>query len=187
MLKKSIAVVFAIALAMTATVASAQCNIAAYADPGGTQSTFNPTEGETFSIFVVLFVEDTAGAAAYSMTYPQGSSGMFLTGRFTGPSGDGLVIGDPAAGQPTIAALGECVIGFDGFPVLIDEYQFVVLPGFLGGPVVLGPNPVEDPDFPVYVTCTDIKKPCDVGADFQVGPVIPTEASSFGSIKSLYN
>jgi len=58
MLKKSIAVVFAIALAMTATVASAQtfCNIAAYADAQGTQSTLDPVEGQTFSIYVIDLV-----------------------------------------------------------------------------------------------------------------------------------
>ena len=184
MLKKSIAVVFAIALAMTATVASAQCNIAAYADPAGTQSTFNPTEGQVFSIYVVMFAEDTAAAAAYSMTYPIGPSGMFLQARYTGPSGTGLVI-DEATG--TNAALAECVIGFGGLPVLIDEYQFVVFPGFLGGPISIGPNTSQNPDFPVYITCNDLTKTCESGADFIVGAVIPTEATSFGSIKSLYN
>ena len=59
MLKKSIAVVFAIAIAMTATVASAQsCTVAAYGDPAGTTSLVQPTEGQFFSFFVVLFTED---------------------------------------------------------------------------------------------------------------------------------
>jgi hypothetical protein len=136
MLKKSIAVVFAVALAMTATVASAQtfCSMAAYADANGTQSILAPVEGQLFSVYVVMFTEDTAAAAAYQMTYPIGPSGMFLQDRFTGPNGDGLVIDEPTG---TNAALNECVIGFGGFPVLIDEYQFVVVPGFAGGTIRL--------------------------------------------------
>ena len=186
MLKKSIAVVFAIALAMTATVASAQtfCNMAAYADPAGTESYFAPTESEVFSVYVVMFTEDTAAAAAYQMTYPIGPSGMFLQARYTGPSGTGLVI-DEATG--TNAALAECVIGFGGLPVLIDEYQFVVFPGFAQGAISISANTSQDPDFPVYVTCNDLTKTCESGADMIVDEVIPTEATSFSSIKSLYN
>ena len=81
MLKKSIAVVFAIALAMTATVAGAQtfCNIAAYGDAAGTESILQPTEAQEFSVFVVMFAEDTAAAAAYQMAGP---AGMFQQARF---------------------------------------------------------------------------------------------------------
>ena len=184
MLKKSIAVVFAIALATTATVASAQtCNMAAYADPAGTISIVDPVESEIFSVYVVMFTEDTAAAAAYSMTVPTGPTWMFLQGRFTGPSGDGLVIDEPTG---TNAALAECVIGFGGLPVLIDEYQYVVIPGFAGGIISIGANTSQGP-LPVYVTCNDLTKECEAGADMVVGPVIPTEASSFSSIKSLYN
>ena len=184
MLKKSIAVVFAIALAMTATVASAQtCNMAAYGDAGGTVSVIDPFESQIFSVYVVMFTEDTAAAAAYSMTLPTGPTGMFLQARFTGPSGDGLVIDEPTG---TNAALAECVIGFGGLPVLIDEYQYVVFPGFAGGPVDIGPNTSQGP-VPVYVTCNDLTKDCESGASLIVSEVIPTEATSFSSIKSLYN
>jgi hypothetical protein len=186
MLKKSIAVVFAVALAMTATVASAQtfCNIAAYADAQGTQSTLDPVEGQTFSVFVVMFTEDTAAAAAYSMTMPSGPTGPFPQARFSGPSGNGLVIDEPTG---TNVALGECVIGFGGLPVLIDEYQFVVIPGFAGGHVTIGPNASQDPNFPVYVTCNDLTKTCESGAALVLGAVIDNEASSFSNIKSLYH
>jgi hypothetical protein len=182
MLKKSIAVVFAIALAMTATVASAQtfCNMAAYGDPVGTVSVIDPVEAEIFSVYVVMFTEDTAAAAAYSMTVPDG---MFLQGRFTGPNGDGLVIDEPTG---TNAALAECVIGFGGLPVLIDEYQYVVFPGFLGGVIDIGPNTSQG-QVPVYVTCNDLTRDCESGASLVINPVIPTEATSFSSIKSLYN
>jgi hypothetical protein len=186
MLKKSIAVVFAVALAMTATVASAQtfCNMAAYADPVGGQSTLDPVEGQTFSIYVVMFTEDTAAAAAYSMSLASSPSGPFPQARFSGPSRNGLVIDEPTG---TNVALGECVIGFGGLPVLIDEYQYVVIPGYAGDEVSIGPNTSQDPDFPVYVTCNDITKTCESGAALIIGAVIDTEASSFSNIKSLYH
>lgn len=182
MLKKSIAVVFAIALAMTATVASAQtfCNIAAYSDAEGTQSVLQPTEGQEFSVYVVMFTEDTAAAAAYSMSVPVG---MFEQARFSGPSGDGLVINEPTG---TNVALGECVIGFGGLPVLIDEYRFVVFSFFGGGLVEVGPNTSQG-NVPVYVDCNDNTKLCESGASLVVNGPIPTDASSFSSIKSLYN
>jgi hypothetical protein len=183
MLKKSIAVVFAIALAMTATVASAQtfCNIAAYGDAGGTQSVLQPTEGQEFSVYVVLFTEDTAAAAAYSKTLP---SGMFEQARFSGPSGIGLVIDEPTG---TNVALGECAIGFGGLPVLVDEYRYVVFSFFAGGVISIGPNTSQDPNVPVYIDCNDNFKLCEAGANLVVNGPIDTESSSFSSIKSLYN
>lgn len=182
MLKKSIAVVFAIALAMTATVASAQtfCNMAAYGDAAGTQSIVQPTENQAFSVYVVMFTEDTAAGAAYSMSVP---FGMFQQARFSGPDGNGLNIDEPTG---TSVALGQCVIGFNGNPVLIDEYVFVVFNFFGGGGVDLGPNTNQGAT-PVYVTCNDITRECDSGAGLVVNAPIPTDASSFSSIKSLYN
>ena len=174
--------VFAIAIAMTATVAGAQtfCNLAAYGDANGTQSILQPTEAQEFSVFVIMFAEDTAAAAAYQMAVP---AGMFQQARFSGPSGTGLVIDEPTG---TNVALNECVIGFGGNPVLIDEYRFVVFAGFQGGPVDIGAN-VSQGASPVYVTCNDLTRPCDIGPSLVVNRPIPTDATSFSSIKSLYN
>lgn len=185
MLKKSIAVVFAIALAMTATVAGAQtnCNIAAYGDAGGTQSIAQPVEGQTFSVFVVMFAEDTAAAAAYSINIPGLGTEVFIQDRNSGPSGNGLVIDEPGG---TSVALTECVIGFGGLPVLIDEYVLIALPTYQGGFIGVGAN-TDQGASPLYVTCNDLTRPCDIGPDLVVEPVIPTDASSFSSIKSLYN
>lgn len=181
MLKKSIAVVFAIALAMTATVASAQtCSIAAYGDADGTASIVQPTEGQLFSVYVVMFAEDTAAAAAYSMTVP---AGMFLQARFSGPNGDGLTIDVP---EGTSVSLLECVIGFTGRPILIDEYQFVVFDFFAGGQIEVGPNLSQGPT-PLYSTCTSVTKECGIGPALFVNDPVDTDATSFGSIKSLYN
>lgn len=185
MLKKSIAVVFAIALAMTATVASAQtnCNIAAYGDAAGTQSVLQPTEGQVFSVFVVMFTEDTAAAAAYKLNVPGLNTEVFQQNRISGPSGAGLVLED-AGGTNT--ALGECVIGFGGLPVLIDEYVYFALPSYAGGVIEVSANTTQGVT-PLYVTCNDIIRPCEEGPSLIVEPVIPNSASSFSSIKSLYN
>jgi hypothetical protein len=185
MLKKSIAVVFAIALAMTATVASAQtnCNIAAYGDANGTESIATPVEGQTFSVYVVMFAEDTAAAAAYSIDIPGLGTEVFVQNRISGPSGSGLVIDEPGG---TNVALAECVIGFGGLPILVDEYVLIALPTYQGGFISVGANTSAGVT-PLYVTCNDLTRPCDVGPDLVVEPVIPTDASSFSSIKSLYN
>lgn len=182
MLKKSIAVVFAIALAMTATVASAQtCNIAAYGDAGGTQSIAQPVEGQLFSIFVVMFAEDTAAAAAYQIDIPGLNTEVFQIARFSGPSGQGLNIDEP---EGTSVALNECVIGFGGNPVLVDEYVFQVLPSYAGGVVNVSEHLIQGLS---YVTCNDLVRPCDIGPALVVEGIIDNDASSFSSIKSLYN
>ena len=192
MLKKSIAVVFAIAIAMTATVASAQlCNVAAYADPAGTISIVEPTynwnEGTQFSFFIVMFTEDTAAAAAYKVNIDGLGTTIFVQSRIAGPSGAGLILDENPAEIGTNVALAECVIGFGGLPVLIEEYQVATLPGYAGGQVVLSQNTNQNEFFPEYVTCTDVQKDCDVGPALVISVPVPTEASSFGQIKSLYN
>ena len=183
MLKKSIAVVFAIAIAMTATMASAQCSIAAYGDNNGTTSLVQPIEGQTFSFFIVMFTEDTAAAAAYKMNI---TNGAFLQNRIAGPSGSGLVLDETPADIGTNVALAECVIGFGGLPVLVEEYVYFALPGYQGT-VTLGPNTNQNTTFPEYVTCNDVQKDCAAGAALIIQQVIPTDATSFSQIKSLYN
>jgi hypothetical protein len=185
MLKKSIAVVFAIALAMTATVAIAQtnCSIGAYGDAGGTQNIASPVEGQTFSVFVVLFTEDTAAAAAYSIDIPGLGTEVFTQSISYGPSGLGLHI--PEAGGVSVA-FGECAIGFTGLPVVVAEYELFALAEYAGGVITVSENTTQGP-VPLYVTCNDIIRTCAEGPSLVVEPVIPTEASSFSSIKSLYN
>ena len=40
---------------------------------------------------------------------------------------------------------------------------------------------------PEYVTCTDVQNDCTVGPTLFIQEAIPTDATSFGQIKSLYN
>ena len=188
MLKKSIAVVFAIVFAMTATVASAQtCTVAAYGDPAGTTSLVQPTEGQSFSFFVVLFTEDTAAAAAYKMTVTGDGVNVFIQARIAGPSGGGLVLDENPASIGTNVALGECAIGFGGLPVLIEEYIYFAPGTGYTGTVEFAANTNQNTNFPEYVTCTDVQKDCTVGPPLIIQEPVPTDAASFGQIKSLYN
>jgi hypothetical protein len=192
MFKKSIAVVFAIAFAMTATVASAQlCNVAAYADPGGTISIVEPTynwdEGASFSFYTVMYAEDTANAVAYKLNIDHLNTFLFVQARLAGPSRTGLTLDENPPQIGTNVALGECVIGFGGFPILVEEYQVVTLPGYAGGEVTITQNTNQNDLVPEYATCNGIQKDCASGPALVISVPVPTEATSFGKIKSLYN
>jgi len=173
-------------LAMCANSSFAQdCTIGNYADPEGTiTDEIYPIDGQLFSVYVIIFAEDTVAAAAYSLNYPMESCGPYLQIRWPGPSGNGLVIDEPVG---TNVALAECVIGFGGRPVLVDEYQFVAFNGWLCpvGPFTIEPNINQNPDFPIYVTCNDIIRECEIGPAV-TGPV-STDARSFSAVKSLYH
>ena len=176
--------IVAILLVFAGSAPAEECEIGVFADPEGTQSLFYPPELENFSVYVVMFVEDTVAAAAYHlMMGPEDPAGPFLVGRSTGPSGRGLHIDEPTG---TNSALAECVIGFGARPVVVDEYVFVVVRGH-GGLLNfwIEPNVNQDPDFPIYVTCNDIIRECDVGSDLRIP--LSSEARSFSTIKSLYH
>lgn len=185
MFKKLCAVAIVIMIATSATMASAQCTIAAYGDPAGTISLIQPNES-FFSIYVVMFVESTANAAAYKMNMDGLGTRFFVQERIYGPTGGGLHIDEGAAG--TNVALGVCAIGFGGQPILVEEYVFGTFDGADGTEVSLTANTNQgEGTLPVYVTCSSTITPCDPGPALQIAMVIPTEASSFGAIKSLYN
>jgi hypothetical protein len=161
------------------------CTIAAWGDPGGTYNWISPSPfpGETFSVYVVLFAENTVAAAAYSITLPGLGNTLFLVSRHSGPGGNGLVIDEPTG---TNVALGECVVGFGGLPVLVDEYVLLNFPEFTGGLVPVGPNLNQGPT-PLYVTCNDLIQECEVGPTAVIThPPFPNEARSFGAVKSLF-
>ena len=165
--------------------APAQCVIAAYADAGGTQSLLDfwiENPGDTISLFVVLFTEDTVGAAAYRMRIPELGSYVFLDEIKVGPSGNGLFIVEPTGIN---LALTECVFGFGGTPVLAAEYVLMPIPFWDGGHLTIEANTNQGPT-PVYVTCTNVVRPCQPGSALTVFPSAG-EALTFGRIKSLYH
>ena len=71
--------------------------------------------------------------------------------------------------------------------MLIEEYIYLTPGTTYQGTVTFGPNTNQNPDFPEYVTCTDVQKDCTVGPTLFIAEAIPTDATSFGQIKSLYN
>jgi hypothetical protein len=178
-----------LALICLAVPAAAQdCTIAAYLDPEGTVSWGFPdlwSDPIEYSVYVVLFTEDTVAAAAYQMTVSgSGSAGPYEMWRSSGPSGNGLSIDEPTG---TNVALAECVIGFGSRPVVIDEYRYVAFPSFYQAIYTIGPNASQDPVDPMYVDCNDALKSCSAGSPLWVIMEFDTEATSFGAIKSLYH
>jgi hypothetical protein len=179
-----LALVVAIMCLWTRPVWAEQCEIGVFADPEGTISLVSPTEASDFSVYVIIFAEDTVAAAAYRMMIgPEDPYGPFLMRRYTGPGRMGLSIDEP---EGTNSALAECVIGFGGHPVIVDEYVFVLFSGHRGRlEFSIEPNVNQNPDSPIYVTCNDVIRNCDVGSDLRVP--LSADARSFGAIKSLYH
>jgi hypothetical protein len=71
MLKRTMAVVFAIALAMTAGPVAAQtCTVGVFADAAATTSTVEPVEGQNFDVYVIFFGETLVDAVSYSLVAP---------------------------------------------------------------------------------------------------------------------
>jgi hypothetical protein len=170
------------------------CMIAAYGDPGGTRSIMGYYDFEwdqgywtSFSVYVVLFAEDTVAAAAYKFYFSSMNVEVFMQNRVPGADGQGLILDEQPATIGTNVALVECVIGFGGVPVLIERYDFVAAPGWWRDVVELQPNTNQDPDFPQYVTCNDVRKDCAVGPVLILDPGNPSDAKSFSSIKSLFH
>ena len=176
-----LAVTLVLLLSLVLPAAAQDCTIGTYSNPAGLLYDSFPTPLELTSFWVLIFAEDTAAAAAYSIEIP---SNILVQGHVWGPSGDGLVIEEPTG---TNVALAECALGFGGLPVVVAEYQYIVLPGFCCAFITLGPNTSQDPEFPQYVTCTDVKKDCAVGPSLYIGHADPVEETSFSAVKALFN
>jgi hypothetical protein len=185
-----IVVILALSVLVGLGSAAAQdCSIAAYADPEGTRSLMNHDVLDRlgyFSIFIVLFAEDSVAAAAYKFSLDGLGVDVFLALRIVGPTGNGIWLNEDPASIGTNVALTECVFGFGGTAVLVEEYSMMPLPWYTGGSAYLSPNSNQDPDSPVYVTCNHVNKACTVGPLLRLVTVLPTNQASFGSIKSLY-
>jgi hypothetical protein len=191
MIAQWIKLAFVILIVAISTVAVAQdCTIAPYADPEGTQSWTwaYPQDGLIrFSVYIVMFTEDVAAAAAYKLVTDGGDGTFFLQSRVAGPSGIGLILDENPASIGTNIAFAECAIGFGGLPVLVEEYRYVAIPSsFYGTVVTLEANTNQNPQYPEYVTCNDVQKDCEVGPSLYIQPPDPAEPTSFSSIKSLY-
>jgi hypothetical protein len=180
MLKRTMAAVFALALALTAGSALAQqCTVGVYADAAGSDNFFTPIQGQSFNMYVVLHVEDLVdGVGPYDLDIPGLNVELFQFGQGYGPSSSGISINDPGGGYNV--GLGECAIGFGGLPVLV-ETRTLFFPFHPQGQRTI--SIVGDPD---YSTCPGVVKNCDVGPGLFLDSVVGTTAESWGAVKSLY-
>lgn len=188
MLKRTMAVVLALVMAMTAgsVFAQSQCVIGVYADTEGTDGYYQPIVGQQFHVYVVMNLQDTIKAVSYTLEVPGLGTEIFMIGDpLWGPAGEGIAIPEvPQLWTSVDVGLGECVNGFTGFPVLIADYAFI----FLGPapPRTLTVGPYTDPLFPIYVDCFNEFKTCDIGPGLELGPPIANDSESWGAVKSLF-
>ncbi len=186
MLKRTMAVVIAIAIAMIAGPVAAQtCTVGVFADANGTSNLIQPVEGQTFDFYVVLFVEDVANAVSYRLVAPGTANGdLFILSTAWGPTGSGINI---ATANGENVGLGECAIGFNGLPIVVAKYTALAAVGAAPGTISVTGNADEDPNFPVYNSCQGVKSPCGIGQTLTVEGPVATESTSFGAVKNLYH
>lgn len=182
MLKRTMAVVIAIALAMIAGPVAAQtCTVGVYADANGSSTLVQPVADTTYDFYVVLFTEDLANAVSYQLVAP---AGTLILGSAFGPTGAGLNIGT-ANGENV--GLGECAVGFNGLPIVVTRYTALALAGQAPGTISVTGNADENGQFPVYSTCQGVLNVCETGASLTVEGPVATESTSFGAVKNLYH
>lgn len=184
MLKKTMAVVFAIAIAMAAGSAGAQCSLGVYADANGSVNALEPVATQPFDVYVVLFAENVVSAVSYALDVPGLGVDVFVQSKVFGPTGDGFSI-TTANGENV--ALGECAVGFGGAPILVAQYTMVTSETAPSKVLSVVANPDEDPNFPVINDCNSVLSLCEGSVDLQVLEPVATDATSFGAVKSLYN
>lgn len=175
-----------------ATGANAQCHIGVYGDAGGVMSFIDASPLVPVSVFVVVFTEDLVNGVAYQLEVDTPSTAYFVhTATYYGPNHTGIGVTVPLGGSPIAdplsVGLGVCVSGFQSAPVVVTEYTFLPIDGFLQSFVYVHPNPTQDPNFPVYSTCQGVVKQCTQSSSLYIGHADPAESTSMSAVKSLYN
>lgn len=160
------------------------CTIGVYADDAGTISSFQPTQGDPFDVYVVMFAESLVNAVALQLFIPGLGEDVLQLSESYGPGGGGLNF--PTTGGFNIG-LGECAVGFFGNPIAVAQFRFLFPFETVGTRTInLGPNPDENPASPVFSDCQGRIYPCNVAQGlFLEGPV-SEDQPSFGAVKALY-
>jgi hypothetical protein len=185
MLKRTMAVVFAMLVVMAAGSAVAQCTVGVYADANGTVNVAGGfRNGDQFHVYVVLFTENVVSAVSYGLDVPGLNTDIFIQELSYGASGNGINV---LTANGNNVGLGECAVGFGGLPVMVTDYTMFM--PFWAPPRTLNvvPNPDENSSFPVMADCTGNLSTCDAGQSLVVETPVAVEASSFGAVKGLYN
>lgn len=185
MLKRTMAVALTLALVLAVGSAMAQTypvqgTLGVYADALGTQTTFQPTQLDSFHVYVVLFTEDVVNAVGYMITFPPG---YVLVRASYGPDGNGLNI-DVDGGSNV--GLGTCAVGFGGLPIVAAQYTLIYPGPDPSPPVDITVQPLPREGSLLYSTCQSVLKAPDLGPSLHLEAPIATEAQSWGAVKSLY-
>lgn len=187
MLRKTMAAVFALALALTAGTSSAQCVLGVYSDAAGTSNVqAGHRNGDTFNFYVILFTEDLADAVGYSIDIPGNGIDIFITGESYGPTGNGINISNQDGEN---VGLGDCYPGFNGTALIVTTYS-AIQPFYAPDKVItLGPNPGSggSTTAPVYSNCQGDLLPCGNNPSLLIEGPVATESTSFGQVKALYS
>lgn len=177
---------FALAAAAPAMaqIPQSDCQLGVYADAEGTVSTFLPTQGQEFDVYVVMFLEGLTDAVAYDLLVPELGQEIFLIGTEWGPGGGGFNI--TTAGGYNVG-LGECAVGLGGQPILVAKHTFIMPNETQSARTIwVAPNTDYDPNAPFFNVCTAQLFPCTISTPLLLEAPVGTEATSFGSIKALY-
>lgn len=184
MFKMTMAAAAAIALAVSASPVAAQssCSVGVYANADATSSVVTPNLNETFEVYVVLFAESLADGLSYSLIADGLGTDYLRVGAEYGPDGGGLNI--ESFGENV--ALGQCVPGFNSFPIVVAKYTFLqVNPSPPTTSIAVGGGR-ENPDFPVFSNCAGQLITCVSGATLSVDNAVSSDSDSFGAVKSLF-
>jgi hypothetical protein len=177
--------VVAFASTASAQIPQSDCQLGVYADEGGTIQTFEPTQGEPFTVNVVMRVEGLVTAVAFDLFIPGLQDDIFLLGESFGIPGRGINIMTDGGYN---VGIGECAIGFNDLPIVISRHTLVI-PGeaINARTISVGPNTDSDPDAPLFSVCTGEIYRCTITDNLLLAAPVDTEDSSFGAVKSLYN
>lgn len=176
--------VFAFANVASAQVPQSDCLLGVYADAEGTVSVLEPTQGVPFTVYVVMFIEGLVNAVAYDLQVPKLNEDIFLAGETYGPTARGINIFTDGSYN---IGLGECAIGFNGFPLLMATHSFIMpIETFGGRSISVGPNKTWDQEAPVFAVCTSEVYRCTINDNLLLTSPVYTDSKSFGAVKNLF-
>lgn len=175
--------VLAYAGSASAQIPQSDCQIGVYADEGGTIRTFEPTQGEAFTVNVVIRVEGLINAVAFDLLVPGLDEEIFIISEVFGVPGVGINI---FRGGYNVG-LGECAVGFNDLPIVVSRHTMVI-PGepTNARTISIGPNTSADPEAPVFAVCTGEEYRCTISDNLLLAAPVDTESQSFGAVKSLF-
>lgn len=177
--------VLAVASTASAQIPQSDCMIGVYADEAGTIQVLEPTQGQPFTVNVVMRLEGLVNAVAFELLVPGLDIEIFTLAESFGVPGRGLNIFTQGGYN---VGLGECAVGFNDVPIVISRHTFLI-PGTPPNArtISIGPNTDEDPEAPVFSVCTGEIYRCTISDNLLLLTPVDEGVDSFGGVKSLFN